>query len=336
MSGSLNRNRYEFIDIAKGIGIILVIFGHVLPAVLDKVEIVIYAFHMPMFFLLAGLFASSKQISFGKYFAKQTKRLLLPFIVCFGIGCVATFLIPIWENPTLKEIIHQLIYASPSDLQVGAIWFLAAMFDVAILFYFYQRIILSKNDFIMTIFSLFLLAFIAFYLPFIESKIGIRLPFKIDYSLMALVFYVIGYLLRNHILIGPTKRNTFIEIGMIVASLCVLMIGSLWINGITYLSAGLYGHDVFTYIITALSGTYIIIKISRLISKNRLLEYIGRNSLVIFSVHSIIEGVYDYYVTNKITNAYIGVVSSIAGTILILSLMLLVSLLFNRAKDKIA
>lgn len=58
--------RIGWIDIAKGVGIILVVFGHVLvgmraaglgsenPWMINSQNIV-YSFHMPLFFFLAGL-----------------------------------------------------------------------------------------------------------------------------------------------------------------------------------------------------------------------------------------------------------------------------------------
>lgn len=44
-------NRIEWIDMAKGYGVILVILGHF---GLEKLGYWIYSFHMPLFFFLAG------------------------------------------------------------------------------------------------------------------------------------------------------------------------------------------------------------------------------------------------------------------------------------------
>lgn len=56
--------RQQWVDVARGVGIILVVWGHVARANLDFATTPwaatqdrwIYAFHMPLFFLLAGLF----------------------------------------------------------------------------------------------------------------------------------------------------------------------------------------------------------------------------------------------------------------------------------------
>lgn len=241
---------------------------------------------------------------------------------------------PIWEIPTPKQILNQLIYARPLDLQVGPIWFLAAMFNVTVIFYIYHKLILSKNDLVLTLFSLSFVSLIAFYLPIIESKVGFYLPFKLDVSLMALVFYVIGYLSKQQVLADKkTNRNLMLEIFLFFMCIVTIIIIPIYINGSTFLSGGLYGNGVFMYILPAMSGTYIVLKISKAISKNRFLEYIGKNSLVIFSVHSVFTGIYNYYIVNRIDNKYLSLASSIFATVVILLIMIAISLLLNKIKS---
>jgi fucose 4-O-acetylase-like acetyltransferase len=51
--------RIEWVDTAKGIGILLVILGHTI--LLPFISVPIYAFHMPLFFLLSGLFIKANK-----------------------------------------------------------------------------------------------------------------------------------------------------------------------------------------------------------------------------------------------------------------------------------
>lgn len=44
--------RDTVVDVAKGIGILLVILGHLKNPIMDF----IYAFHMPLFFFISGMF----------------------------------------------------------------------------------------------------------------------------------------------------------------------------------------------------------------------------------------------------------------------------------------
>ena len=57
------KNRNISLDIARGVGIILVVIGHVMSpvmagnTVMETAYQILYVFHMPLFFLLAGLVA---------------------------------------------------------------------------------------------------------------------------------------------------------------------------------------------------------------------------------------------------------------------------------------
>ena len=74
-------NRADWIDVLKGIGIILVVIGHVNT----KGFLVqwLYTFHMPLFFALSGyiLYKFGKNIPFRKFLLKRTKSILWPFIL---------------------------------------------------------------------------------------------------------------------------------------------------------------------------------------------------------------------------------------------------------------
>ncbi len=74
------RARIEWVDIAKGIGIILVIFGHSL-ATGSTLRQLIFSFHMPLFFLLAG--CTFRQKGFRQLACASAKALLVPYCLLF-------------------------------------------------------------------------------------------------------------------------------------------------------------------------------------------------------------------------------------------------------------
>jgi fucose 4-O-acetylase-like acetyltransferase len=59
------KKRSIFLDIARGVGIILVVIGHTMSpvmtgnAVMEAAYQILYVFHMPLFFFLAGLVAQN-------------------------------------------------------------------------------------------------------------------------------------------------------------------------------------------------------------------------------------------------------------------------------------
>ena len=48
------KKRVEYIDIAKGIALFLVVWGHLVPDD-STVFRIIFSFHMPLFFILSGM-----------------------------------------------------------------------------------------------------------------------------------------------------------------------------------------------------------------------------------------------------------------------------------------
>lgn len=78
----MNR-RLNWIDIAKAIAIILMVFGH--TSIPSFVSDFIYAFHMPLFFIASGWTTSWNKYSYGDFVKKRTRHLLFPFIIYSGI-----------------------------------------------------------------------------------------------------------------------------------------------------------------------------------------------------------------------------------------------------------
>ena len=75
-NNSQKKKRIQYIDIARGIAIILMIIGHVIEGLPRKI---IYSFHMPLFIIVSGLLYKDRN-------AKDTiknilKKLILPYAI---------------------------------------------------------------------------------------------------------------------------------------------------------------------------------------------------------------------------------------------------------------
>lgn len=81
--------RIQFVDSLKGFAIICVVWGHSIQhfrnghdAFTNPMFEIIYSFHMPLFFLISGMFfKSSLKYNFRKFFKKKAGQLLLPCFV---------------------------------------------------------------------------------------------------------------------------------------------------------------------------------------------------------------------------------------------------------------
>ena len=128
--------RDQFLDIAKGLAIILVVVGHVIQGSAEKFDDllwfrVIYSFHMPLFVFLSGSVAAiafrPERIQSGMLMvAKQVKtritkasiRLLIPFIS----WCVINQLFYHHSDSIVSAVL--LAFRRPDT----ALWFLLAIF----------------------------------------------------------------------------------------------------------------------------------------------------------------------------------------------------------------
>jgi fucose 4-O-acetylase-like acetyltransferase len=128
--------RDQFLDIAKGLAIILVVIGHVVQGSSEKFDDlfwfrVIYSFHMPLFVFLSGSVAaiafSPEKVKVGVFSAidqaktrigKAAIRLLLPFIS----WCVINQLIYHHSDSVFSAV--TLAFRRPDT----ALWFLLAIF----------------------------------------------------------------------------------------------------------------------------------------------------------------------------------------------------------------
>lgn len=133
--------RLPYMDVAKGMGILCVIIGHMGN---ETINCIIFSFHMPLFFLISGYFLSNR-LTPKEVYRKRFKQLIKPYIyTCIavvsiiGIKNLLNFFL---GKETGKTVIKDIIkwgYASfygagtfhESPIKVipiGAIWFLLAM-----------------------------------------------------------------------------------------------------------------------------------------------------------------------------------------------------------------
>ncbi len=133
----MGQQRLDYIDSAKGIGILLVVFAHVIAAhkVGMRAEEIITSFHMPIFFVLSGLFFSRKS-SFKEFVVGKTNRLLVPFVFFYVLACIPPI---VWYSyrGTIFEKLPSVLFGVYSErIFVGAaIWFLLALWFDNLLFY---------------------------------------------------------------------------------------------------------------------------------------------------------------------------------------------------------
>ena len=260
-------NRILWVDIAKGIGIIMVVFGHMIDGN-SKLGMYIWSFHMPLFFFLSGLFMSST-LSLQSV-KKRARQLLLPCIIFTVISCIVQYFI---LGNTLDSLSHSL----PVPL-----WFLTTLFLADVM----SRYFLPISGFP----YLILLCLIA-------SLLCQHFDFGTVYSLSSVfpasAFYLAGcsYSSGKMSLGEGNSSNVLLAILLLLP---VLVISLKIHTSLDCNRISIAGYAV------ALMGIVQTILVSKYLCHYRILSmvlsYLGRNSLVIMLTHFIFLQLYCHFV----------------------------------------
>jgi acyltransferase len=274
-------NRIEWVDIAKGIGIILVIVGHT-SIEFSWLGKFIYSFHMPLFFFLSGYFASHGQYAtIAAFIKRKSSALLIPYFIFAFISYLYFLFRYQYGDPAyFKDIsVYQeffgIFYSSGTTEWMDfnlPLWFLTCLFIVEALFFFIGKVF-HKKSYIMLV---LMICSVIGYLDGVFHPY--KLPWGIDVALTAVVFYGIGNLSRTPVtfLISKALPVKFLLV------FCLFSVNVLFLTTVN-LNSKIHGH-YFDFYIAALSGIACCILLSSLIH-SRMLIFFGKNTLILLALH---------------------------------------------------
>lgn len=310
--------RLHWIDALKGIGVMLVVLAHhSLPVALDTY---IFSFHMPLFFFISGfLFDFGKYAESASNFVKgRFKSLIVPYFSFALLTCLFYFLldmgfqpgvtnIPFFENTVLYGI-YSIFYAlGPLISYNPPLWFLTCLFVTELLFYGIAKKYYSEPK------KLVLLLTVAGAIGYLYSiYVPFRLPWNADVALSAVVFYGAGNIFRKYIQSdeqkpeikfgdfgsGSVSKLSDSSLGTVFPRIDKLLSVIFILLNLIYLGYLMefpttdkvnmnvmkYG-DFFSYYLLAFSGIFGFVYLFKNIRGSKILEYYGRNSLIVLALH---------------------------------------------------
>lgn len=276
-------NRIEFIDLAKGICILLVVQIHVYGDTSVDVFKMMSLFRMPLYFVLSGLFFKTYD-GFFSLFKKKTNKLLIPFLFVFVFTIIPlhVFFDYIIGNKCFS--LNDLFFEEYGRLYHGingAVWFLLCLFQINL--YFYLIVVISKNNNCLIILLSCLIGSIGYYIDYYNYY----LPLWIDSSLTALPFFVFGYEIRKFTNILENEfslRNVFV----LVISLFILISVYCICGGTDFFIGFDDNHfkiNILGLYVGGVSGTMCILMVAKYFKKLPIVSYIGRYSIIVLSTH---------------------------------------------------
>jgi len=265
--------RLNWLDVAKGMGILLVIFGHAVggfrdagmvnaDGVLGTSFYTVYTFHMPLFMFLSGMLIQ-----------RRLEKGRLPFLKSLGTSIILPYLIwaPIvvlvlgavggltngGEGRSLTHSLVAILWGPP-----GWLWF------------FYSLLLCHLTAVVMPYgrYGLLLLA-----LCLIPLSLLIKLPIVLSMTSRMLIFYALG------VLIGPALTTRQMQVpSWAPAALAIPFAVAVWLA----LSKGV-GYWSVQAIPAAICGAAAVLAASAgpLFQNNRWIAYIGKRSMAIYVLH---------------------------------------------------
>lgn len=258
----MRAERLSWLDVLKGIGIILVAIGHIYSN--QVIFNWLYSFHMPLFFLAAGWVYKEKTVLTD--IKRRIQTIVIPY---FSFG----FLVLVyWQmierrfrdsDMSFIDSLLGLFSGCYDNLDFNIhLWFLPCFFVTVAPFNILVNLGGKKIAYIVSA----LISLIYVVLPMPELPWGINRVFKY------IGFYAVGVFLAEKG-VNVVKKKSGARIVAI---------------GLFALNFFLAFHNLTTgimWFVTALIGVVVIVLICQIINENRVLQYFGRISLIVLCIH---------------------------------------------------
>lgn len=330
---TLMSKRIEFIDIARGIGILLVVLGHNdFGYISPFAHQVIYSFHMPLFFFLSGYFLNAAT-GFGDFVVKRFNSLLKPYYFTIFMVYFMSISFGIMGFQTALRRIVKSLYASGYYLDWVQLWFLPHLFVVSLYaFVFYKLTARLGNRFLrwavliltLLVASLFLQSFYPFSVSiFGRSYTLFGLPFSLDLMLLSGFFFILGGEIRR-----LASDRTFDSPLLLLGSGSTLILLNIYFDYRIDFNTRLY-ESFIVNTAEAVIGILFILTLSRQIDlQSRRLasffKYFGRISLILLIFHVPIQDLWAQKIMAVINNQSLsiwgGFIMGVAGSALLYEL----------------
>lgn len=272
--------RLTYIDATRAILIVLVVLGHILNSANPRYDIIPYtlvqefinSFHMPAFFLLSGMLTDGEKWrsrSIGTYFMHKIKTLIVPYLF---FECLAV----LYKHFVLHSvsIAEGLRLMLTLRCNVGADWFLPAMFMACALYYLYIRF---PHRIAWGVIGTAVLIG----LHLLTSEGMGHLQVLLFRGALGFVFMLAGNLLKNPITDFKWWKVccAFLMTAAVSAVCLKFSLGNSFYDGALRSPA--------LFLISGVCGLYLVMGTARLIPWKRLAN-IGENSLTVMGTHQLV------------------------------------------------
>lgn len=297
--------RSDYIDYAKGLGMLCVIWGHIMYAGLSARAV--YAFHIPLFFFLSGMvFSKDRYDGVVSFLKRRVSSLLIPYAI-FSLLTWAfwVFFLRISHQPMdecWKPLVETFLARGSEGYLVHNVplWFVPCLFVVELLYFFVRKCSAAVRVALSLLFALAGCLMVRGEWSYDFTT----LPWSVDVALFAFPFYALGNLLVEKAGSLRSFEEWIVARGkwtlpVMLISFITLCLGAAW-NGRVSMGHALLGKSVAVFYIDALCGIVafllLCLSLQSLLAGGsnlfvRWLRWWGKNSFTVMAVHNPIKGV---------------------------------------------
>jgi len=298
------KQRIEYIDLAKGFCILLVVVYHIFVCYNVQMPLNNFfkSFRLPLYFFLSGMFFK-EYAGFLNFTKRKINKLIVPFAFWFLL--ISVFLdmflhnlgISIWGNQDETGIVRRLFgWMTAENFPNSPIWFLLCLFEVNMLFYL--CLIISKRSPKYKKSLLIICTIISGMIGIFLFLLKINLPLFLDSSFTALPFFMFGYAITRYTeILQHQKWDKYLPLISILLFIFVYYFApfySLKYNKLVSI------RSIITMYPCGFFGTLGMIFIAKYIKYIPIIVWWGRYSIMILVIHKLYIYSFSYY-----TNAWI-------------------------------
>ena len=255
-----------------------------------------FTFHLPVFFVASGYFFKLDTVLDKQFFKKSWKNLLVPYIVTSAIIILGCVFVAFAHDASMKAELFRWLGAAaygagasaPTMLlpveRIGGIWFLLAMFWAQVFVLVAQR--LPKPT--LWLAGWFVLGWLSAYY--------VQLPWSIQAGMCASIYIYAGAI---------AKKFNFFERSGWKANALLTLCAAIWFIYVV----GPFDHMSFSQfvlpsglfdVVGTFASAYTVIHFCRFLEHHigklsTFMEWIGRNTLVIFCLHIVEDNTANIY-----------------------------------------
>ena len=292
--------RETWIDYARGIAIILVLYRHVFEGIknagisverylfIEHFNVMFFSFRMPLFFIVSGIFVESslKKRGLKGFVSTKVKTVLFPFFLWGMLQITLQLILSKYVNSNRTIFSYlDLLYAPRA---IDQFWYLYALFNVSVIYAIWA--VSFKLSPVSNIF----IGAVLYYLSSLAHQANIGLGFLGD-ILHYYIFFAIGDLLSNAI--RKKGNRKYFESSKLLGLLFVPFFATQYYflrQNLLHLSTGyeyVEYYQPLLFIVIALLGCNFILALSFFLQKLKAIPWLhvlGSHSLYIYVSHVIV------------------------------------------------